>query len=102
MPTEGRSSGRGGPRVDEQDATLDGRDGEDLASHYEAMRAVAVGEGVSRAGLGAALLTSKGMPAWMRSWRACTPAAPSPGAPAQRAPASELVGVLAAMALACA
>ena len=55
-----------------------------------------------RAGLGAALLVSKGMAAWMRGWRACTPAPlPSPGTGPARTAVPELVGVLAAMALAC-
>jgi len=66
------------------------------------------------AGLGAALLMAHGMAAWMRGWRACTPPPPRPapgadfGGPAQgggRAAGgqpAEVVGVLAAMALACA
>jgi hypothetical protein len=41
------------------------------------------------AGLGAALLAGQGMAAWVRGWRACAP------------PPAEVVGVLAAMALAC-
>jgi hypothetical protein len=66
------------------------------------MRATVVAEGVSRAGLGAALLVTQGMAAWMRGWRACTPPAVAPAAaPTGAAPASDLVGVLAAMALAC-
>jgi hypothetical protein len=65
------------------------------------MRAVAVQEGMARAGLAAALLVSQGMPAWMRGWRACTPT-PSPARVPTRATSGEIVGVLAAMALACA
>jgi len=74
-------------------------DGKDLAGRYEAVRAVALADG-QRAGLGAALLMSKGMAAWMRGWRACTPAPPGPVASA--GPPAEVVGVLAIMALACA
>jgi hypothetical protein len=65
------------------------------------MRAVAVGEGVSRAGLAAALLVSQGIPAWIRSWRACTPPLLPIRAPARPAASSDLVDVLADMALAC-
>ena len=48
---------------------------------------------------------AQGVVAWMRGWRACVP--PAPGAPAPAVvggagPAAEVVGVLAAMALACA
>lgn len=78
-------------------------DGMDLTAGYEAVRAAALAAGGGRAGLGAALLIAQGMAAWMRGWRACTPpppaARPGPGAPA---PPAEVVGVLAAMALACA
>jgi hypothetical protein len=56
----------------------------------------------SRAGLAAALLVAQGMAAWMRGWRACTPAVPVVAAPTGAAPSAEVVGVLAAMALACA
>jgi hypothetical protein len=72
-----------------------------LADHYEALRRVAMGEGAGRGGLGAALLASKGMAAWMRGWRACTPASPGARVPAA-GPPFEVVGVLTAMALACA
>ncbi len=66
------------------------------------MRAIVVSEGAARAGLGAALLVSHGMPAWMRGWRACTPPASPIRAPAPAATPDEIVGVLAQMALACA
>jgi hypothetical protein len=59
-------------------------------------------EGAGRAGLGAALLLSKGMAAWMRGWQACTPAPPGPRPPGSAGSQSEVVGVLTAMALACA
>jgi hypothetical protein len=65
------------------------------------MRAVAIGEGVSRAGLAAALLMAQGVPAWIRSWRACTPPPLLVRAPARAAASSDLVDVLAGMALAC-
>jgi hypothetical protein len=55
---------------------------------------------VPGAGLGAALLVAQGMAAWVRGWRACTPPAARPGAVRPALPA-EMVGVLAAMALAC-
>ena len=76
--------------------------GEDLAAHYEAMRGLAVGEGLQRAGLGAALLVSQGMAAWMRGWRACTPAPCPARAPGRSASPGEIVGVLTQMALALA
>jgi len=68
------------------------------------MRAAVLAGGAGLAGLGAALLVSKGMAAWMRGWRACTPPAAPPPAPTTGAsqPPAEVVGVLAAMALACA
>jgi hypothetical protein len=66
------------------------------------MRAVAVHEGLVRAGLGAALLVSQGMAAWMRGWRACTPPSAPARVPGRPAMSSDLVGVLAEMALACA
>jgi hypothetical protein len=78
-------------------------DWQDLTARYEAVRAAALAVGGSRAGLGAALLIAKGMAAWMRGWRACTP--PPPAArprPPSPGPPAEVVGVLAAMALACA
>lgn len=55
-----------------------------------------------RAGLGAALLVAKGMAAWVRGWQACVPPAARPAAAARPVPPAEVVGVLAAMALACA
>jgi hypothetical protein len=53
------------------------------------------------AGLGAALLAGQGMAAWVRGWRACAPPAARPATPIRPAPPAEVVGVLAAMALAC-
>ncbi len=86
-------------------------DPDDLARRYEDVRAAALGE---RAGLGAALLMAQGTAAWMRGWRACTPLSPLRVASADTGrmadtgrhpgagPPAEIVGVLAAMALACA
>ena len=55
-----------------------------------------------RAGLAGALLMAQGTAAWMRGWRACSPAPSTvPARPVDGAPA-EVVGVLASMALACA
>lgn len=83
-----------------------------MAARYESLRATALDDGAG-GGLGAALLTSQGMAAWMRGWRACTPASRrSQGLsergepvervePARTAASGEVVDVLAAMALAC-
>lgn len=73
----------------------------DLAGHYEALRYLALSEGVPRAGLGAALLVARGMAAWVAGWRACVPPAARPAAAVRTALPAEVVGVLAAMALAC-
>ena len=54
-----------------------------------------------RAGLGAALLVAKGMAAWVRGWQACVRPAARPAAAARPALPAEVIGVLAAMALAC-
>jgi hypothetical protein len=76
----------------------------DLVEQYEHLRASALAEGAGGAGLGLALLSSKGMAAWMRGWRACAPLAPRLAAPraAVGGRGSEVVSVLAAMALVCA
>lgn len=66
------------------------------------MRTAVLADGAGRAGLGAGLLMAHGMAAWMRGWRACTPAPARPAAPPGTGPPAEVVGVLAAMALACA
>lgn len=72
-----------------------------MAGRYEALRHVAVSEGPAAAGLAGALLMGRGMASWMRGWRACVPAVPSRGGHAPAAQ-DEVVGVLTAMALACA
>jgi hypothetical protein len=101
-----RSSGpwpvRSGPKVDDS-PTPPPADGDDLAGRYEALRSAAFGEGVGRAGLGGALVMAQGVAAWMRGWRACAPVAPPPTSPGRTGagPPAEVVGVLAAMALAC-
>lgn len=95
------SSAPGGLKADEDRDRLSDPAAEDLVGHYETLRAVAVHDG-ARAGLGAALLISQGMAAWMRAWRACTPTAGRPTGAGRPAPPGEVVGVLAAMALACA
>jgi hypothetical protein len=89
----------GGLKVDDGQTTIDGD--EDLAAHYEAIRTVAVQEGMARAGLAAALLVSQGMPAWMRGWRTCAPPASPVRAPTRSATSTDIVSVLAEMALAC-
>lgn len=91
----------GAPKVDDDRAGA-ATEREDLAGHYETLRAVALAEGTAAAGLGAALLVTQGMPAWMRGWRVYLPAARVPAPPARPAPPSEVVDVLAQMALACA
>jgi len=71
---------------------------------YEQLRAVAL-DGAPGPGLGLALLHRRGVSAWVRAWPAATPT-PTPAAVAGGptvafAPgAQEIVGVLAAMALA--
>ena len=93
-----------GPKADDRPIGIGARaEGEDLTARYEAIRAAALAAGGGRAGLGAGLLIAQGMAAWMRGWRAGTPPPPAarPGAGAS-APPGEVVGVLAAMALACA
>lgn len=92
----------GGPKVDEADDDFDHGDPGGLAGRYEALRATALGQGVAAAGLGGALVVSKGMAAWMRGWRACRPQTPLPTLVERPASAGEVVDVLAAMALACA
>jgi hypothetical protein len=89
----------GGPKVDERQE-LDA--GEDLVAHYEVLRAAALTEGATAGGLAAALLVAQGMPAWMRGWRACAPAPARPPVLQGATAPTEVVGVLAAMALACA
>ena len=92
-------SEHGGLKVDDHREAVDV--GEDLVEHYEAIRAVAVQQGLPRAGLGAALLVSQGMPAWMRGWRACTPiAVAGPGA-GPDGPACRAGRCARPMALAC-
>lgn len=65
------------------------------------MRSVVISDGARSGGLGAALLMAQGTPAWMLGWRACAAPAAPPQA-ARRPLSSEVVAVLAAMALACA
>jgi hypothetical protein len=91
-----------GPKDDQRTDT--GPDRDNLASQYEQLRAAVLADGPAPAGLGAALLMAKGVAGWMRGWRACTPSArPSPPErPVGTRPPSEVVSVLAAMALACA
>lgn len=105
MSTRARSSGpwraRDVPKVDDPRPRSDG---ENLAGHYEALRSVALGEGIGRAGLGGALVMAQGVAAWMRGWRACTPGPARtavPPAPTGGGSPAEVVRVLAAMALAC-
>jgi len=54
--------------------------------------------------LGLAMLERRGMAAWARAWRTTVPAGPSPSGLVVEVPvdASQIVSVLATMALACA
>lgn len=80
----------------------------ELAQHYEALRAAALGQqpGAPRAPQGLALVVQRGLPAWMVVWVRCVPAAttdlrPSAAAPTQLAPGSagEMTRLLATMIL---
>ena len=87
------------PKVDDEVRSERGTN--DLTHHYETMRAVALADGVARAGLGAALVVAQGLAAWMRGWEACTPPARPPAVRDRPTTPSDVIGVLAAMALAC-
>ncbi|HEY4865424.1 MAG TPA: hypothetical protein VIK45_07925 [Candidatus Dormibacteraeota bacterium] len=76
---------------------------DDLAAGYEALRAAVVGSRPTESPKGLALLLGQGLPGWIRAWT--TPAALRSPAAAMRqaestaAPSSELVRLLAEMAL---
>jgi hypothetical protein len=76
---------------------------DDLAAGYEALRAAVVGSKPTESPKGLALLLAQGLPGWIRAWT--TPAVPrSPVAATRRAesaaaPSSEVVRLLAEMAL---
>lgn len=79
-----------------------------LADRYEALRERVLGCGADGFRLGLGLLLSRGVAAWIAASRHAAPAAADPGAGDRGASAAlaggeerELVGVLAAMALAC-
>jgi hypothetical protein len=79
----------------------DSRDGD--VERYERLRRCALSGEPDGHRLGLALLERRGLVAWSRAWQQTAPSAP-PAATAAVAPsagADELVGVLAAMALAC-
>jgi hypothetical protein len=71
---------------------------------YEQLRARALSGSPDGWRLGLAMLERRGMAAWARAWTASVPAAPRPSRPVVEVPAdaSQIVSVLAAMALACA
>ena len=96
-----RWSAPGGPKVDDFSLSAD-PPSDALAVSYEELRRLALSEGVLRAGLGAGLLVSKGMVAWVRGWKACVPVPPSPTRVPCQAASADVVAVLAAMAIACA
>jgi hypothetical protein len=79
---------------------------EALAQRYEQLRAVMLDRRPGGVGLGLAVLSDRGTAAWMALWRDCPPpAAPIPAArqvdtPVSANDSSEIVRVLAAMALA--
>lgn len=67
---------------------------------YEQLRAGAL-QGAPAGGMGLALLLRGGVSAWARAWPATRPAPTVHSAVALAPGAEEIVGVLAAMALAC-
>jgi hypothetical protein len=71
---------------------------------YEQLRARALSGSPDGWRLGLALLERRGMAAWARAWRTTAPAPARPSRPVVAVPAdaSQLVAVLATMALACA
>jgi hypothetical protein len=71
---------------------------------YEQLRARALSGSPDGWRLGLAMLERRGMAAWARAWRTTAPAAPRPSRRVVEVPAdaSQLVAVLATMALACA
>jgi hypothetical protein len=77
--------------------------GNDDVQRYEVLRGRALGGEASGWRLGLAVLQRRGVAAWLRAGEAITVAAP-PSRPSAEVPVpggDELVGVLAAMALAC-
>ncbi|HET9061107.1 MAG TPA: hypothetical protein VFN61_14405 [Acidimicrobiales bacterium] len=77
---------------------------DEIRAGYEALRAVATGQGPCGTPRGLTLLLSQGLPAWVRSWAPLAP--PCPVVPvAQRAgttgAGAEVVRVLTEMALGC-
>jgi hypothetical protein len=71
---------------------------------YEQLRARALSGSPDGWRLGLAMLERRGMAAWARAWRATAPTPPRPSRQVVEVPAdaSQLVAVLATMALACA
>lgn len=90
-------SAPGGRKIDEPG----GLDPPDLVEHYEALRCDVLFEKRSHAGLGAHLLLTRGMPAWIRGWQALPVAHPLEERALVPLPSGEIVSVLATMALAC-
>ena len=76
---------------------------EQLSAGYEALRAQAVGQLPTETPRGLALLLTQGLPAWMRAWAPLAemprPAAPAEGRTVSPALGSEVVRLLAEMAL---
>ena len=75
----------------------------DLAAGYEALRAAALGSRPAESPKGLALLLGQGLPGWIRGWTmpaaARSPAAVTGRAESAAGPSSELVRLLAEMAL---
>jgi hypothetical protein len=71
---------------------------------YEQLRARALSGSPDGWRLGLAMLERRGMAAWARAWKTTAPAPPRPSRPGVEVPtdASQIVAVLATMALACA
>ncbi|MHB1771729.1 MAG: hypothetical protein ACYCST_08300 [Acidimicrobiales bacterium] len=81
----------------------DDRAGSELIGAYEQLRAATLARGGASGGLGAGLLMGKGMSALIAAWAALpAPRLPaSPAVTAVTAAPTEVVSVLASMALSC-
>jgi hypothetical protein len=79
-------------------------DGAPEVERYEQLRARALSGSPDGWRLGLAMLERRGMAAWARAWRTTVPGPPPPSRPVVEVPAdaSQIVAVLATMALACA
>lgn len=90
-------------RSPKEEAADERRDDKADVDHYEQLRRRALDGEASGWRLGLGVLQHRGVAAWLRAWRTTVPKTnPRPKAPTADVPGGEeLVGVLAAMALAC-